>query len=98
MADVGKELEEFAEIAKPREPLAPYTFLKLGGPAEVLVQARNVAELCSFVRRCGAKKLPLRVLGGGCSVLVRDEGVRGVILRLEAKEYTQVTVQERQVR
>jgi UDP-N-acetylmuramate dehydrogenase len=82
MADVAKELEEFAEIAKPREALAPYTFLKLGGPAEVLVQPRSVAELCGVVRRCGAKKLPLRVLGGGCSVLVRDEGIRGIVLRL----------------
>ena len=98
MADVVKELEEFAEIAKAREPLAAYTFLKLGGPAELLVQPRTVAELSSVVRRCGAKQLALRVLGSGCSVLVRDEGVRGVVLRLQAAEFQQVTVQGTRVR
>src|SRR5262249_48051389 len=98
MADLVKELEDFAEIVQARAPLGPYTLLKIGGAAEALVQPRNEAELSALVRRCGERKLPLRVLGSGCSVLVRDEGVRGVVLRLSAPAFQQVTVQGNRVR
>jgi UDP-N-acetylmuramate dehydrogenase len=98
MGPVLTELAEFTEFVKPNEPLAPYTYLKLGGPAEALVQPRSVAELCAVVRRCGDKHLPMRLLGGGCNVLVKDEGVRAVVLRLSEPAFTQVTVEDRTVR
>src|SRR5919108_4366962 len=88
-------LAEFAEIIKPNEPLAPYTYLKLGGPAEMLIQPRSREELSSVVRRCFQERIPLRVLGSGCNVLVRDEGVRGAVLRLSEPAFTQVTVEDR---
>jgi UDP-N-acetylmuramate dehydrogenase len=90
-------LEDFADIVKRDEPLAPYTYFKLGGPAEMLVQPRSVDELAAVVRRCTEQGIPLRVLGGGCNVLVRDEGVRGVVIRLSAPAFTGVTVEGRQV-
>jgi UDP-N-acetylmuramate dehydrogenase len=92
------ELQDFAEFVQANEPLAPYTHLKLGGPAEALVQPRTVEELCAVVRRCGEKKIPMHLLGGGCNVLVRDEGVRGVVLRLRGPAFTQVSVDGRRVR
>jgi UDP-N-acetylmuramate dehydrogenase len=91
-------LAEFADIVKPNEPLAPYTHFKVGGPADLLVQPRSAAELAAVVRRCAAEHLPLRVLGGGCNVLVRDEGVRGAVLRLSAPAFTEVTVAGNRVR
>src|SRR5947209_9792249 len=91
-------LDEFEHIIKRNEPLAPYTYLKLGGPAEMLVQPRSQEELAGVVRRCFQARIPLRVLGGGCNVLVRDEGVRGAVLRLSAPAFTQVTVEGRRVR
>jgi UDP-N-acetylmuramate dehydrogenase len=92
------QLAEFGDIVKAAEPLAPYTFLKLGGPAEALVQPRSVEELWAIVRRCSEKQLPLRVLGGGCNILVRDEGVSGVVLRLSAPVFTQIKVEGKRVR
>jgi UDP-N-acetylmuramate dehydrogenase len=91
-------LDEFADAVKRNEPLAPYTYLKLGGPAEMLVQPRSRDELAAVVRRCFQERIPLRVLGGGCNVLVPDEGVRGAVLRLSAPAFTQVTVVGRRVR
>jgi UDP-N-acetylmuramate dehydrogenase len=91
-------LENFADIIKPNEPLAPYTCFKLGGPAEALVQPRSTQELAAVVRRCAERHLPLRVLGDGCNVLVREEGVRGVVLRLTAPVFTTVTVEGKRVR
>jgi len=86
-------LADFADIVKPNERLAPYMHLRLGGPAEFLVQPRSRQELSAVVRRCFEHRLPLRVLGGGCNVLVRDEGIKGVVLRLSEPAFTQVTAQ-----
>jgi UDP-N-acetylmuramate dehydrogenase len=80
------------EIVKANEPLAPYTHFKVGGPAEALVQPRSREELSAVVRHCSRQRIPMRVLGGGSNILVRDEGVRGVVLRLSAPAFTQVTV------
>jgi UDP-N-acetylmuramate dehydrogenase len=86
-------LDDFADIVKPNERLAPYMHLRLGGPAEFLVQPRSRQELSAVVRRAFQQRLPLRVLGGGCNVLVRDEGVKGIVLRLSEPAFTQVGVQ-----
>ena len=91
-------LADFATIVKPNERLAPYMHLRLGGPAEFLVQPRSRAELSAVVCRCFEQRLPLRVLGGGCNVLVRDEGVKGVVLRLNEPAFTQVGVEGNTVR
>ncbi len=91
-------LDDFADIIKRNELLAPYTFLKLGGPAEMLVQPRSRDELAGVVRHCFQNGVPMHVLGSGCNVLVRDEGVRGVVLRLNEPVFTQITVDGRRVR
>jgi len=91
------KLEEFAEIVKHDESLAPYTHLRVGRPAELLIQPRSREELSAVVRRCSEERIPLRVLGSGCNVLVRDEGVRGAVVRLNEPAFTQVAVQGNRV-
>jgi UDP-N-acetylmuramate dehydrogenase len=91
-------LREFEAICQRNAPLAPFTYLKLGGPAEVLAQPRSQEELSALVRRCFEERIPLRVLGCGCNLLVRDEGVAGVVLRLTEPAFTTITVQGRTVR
>jgi UDP-N-acetylmuramate dehydrogenase len=83
-------LAEFAPILKPAEPLAGRTWLRIGGPAEYLAEPRTVDELAALVRRCADAQLPLRVLGGGSNVLVREEGVPGVVLHLSAPALCQI--------
>ncbi len=95
---VQAQLQDFAEFVRLNEPLAPYTYLKVGGPADALARPRSREELGALVRCCCESRLPLHVLGGGCNVLVPDEGVRGVVLRLSEPAFTQVTVQGRRVR
>src|SRR5262245_47780929 len=74
---VMARLEPFSDIIKRHEPLAPYTYLRLGGPAEMLVQPRSPEELSAVVRACSREPPPLRVRGSGCTRLTRDEGVPG---------------------
>lgn len=63
-------------------PLAPYTSLGLGGPAECLVEARSVRAVRETLRLAASRRVPLLVLGNGTNVLVRDGGVPGITLRL----------------
>lgn len=97
-AGIQSQLEDFGAIAKPNASLAPYTLLKIGGPAEMLVEPTSIEQLSAVVRRCAERSIPLRVLGSGCNILMRDEVIRGVVLRLSAPAFTQITVQGRRVR
>jgi UDP-N-acetylmuramate dehydrogenase len=91
-------LANFSAIVKTQEPLAPYTYLKVGGPAEFLAQPRSVEELAALFQECLQQKIPVRVLGGGCNILVPDEGVHGLVLRLTEPAFTQITVEARHIR
>lgn len=84
--------EQFAAITQAGQPLAPFTHLRIGGPAEFLVTPRSRDELAGVVAACAMDNIPLRVLGVGTNLLVRDEGVAGVVVRLTALEFTEVTV------
>src|SRR5690606_2373630 len=62
------------------EPMRRHTTLKLGGPADAFAAPRAAAEVGALARWCAARRLPLTVVGGGSNLLVRDGGVRGVVL------------------
>ena len=78
-------------IVQPQAPLAPFTQLKIGGAAEALVQPRSLDELRAVARRCFERQMRFRILGGGGNILVHDEGVMGIILRLAAPAFTEVS-------
>ena len=62
------------------EPMRRHTTLKIGGPADVLARPATIAEVAVVVRWSAARGLPVTVVGGGSNLLVRDGGVRGVVL------------------
>ncbi|GIX48720.1 MAG: UDP-N-acetylenolpyruvoylglucosamine reductase [Candidatus Tectimicrobiota bacterium] len=63
-------------------PLARYTSWRIGGPAEALVAVENLAALCRLQAVARRHGLPLFVLGGGSNLLVRDGGIRGIVVLL----------------
>lgn len=85
--------EEFQDITRLEEPLAPYTWLKVGGPAQVFMQPRSIDELQRVIRAAAAEELPVRLLGGGSNLLIRDEGVAGVVIKLDGEEFTRLSVE-----
>jgi UDP-N-acetylmuramate dehydrogenase len=89
---------EFAEFTTANEPLAPYTHLKIGGSAELFVQPRSVGELTAVLRHCADAKVHLRVLGAGVNLLVRDEPLSGVVVRLSNPAFSHITVGGTRVR
>ncbi|HZY65034.1 MAG: UDP-N-acetylmuramate dehydrogenase [Actinomycetota bacterium] len=82
--------------AKLDEPLKRYTAWKIGGPADALLEPRSAEDLIAAVRKARENGVPVTILGGGTNVLVRDGGVRGLVIRL-AKVLTHVEVSENRV-
>jgi UDP-N-acetylmuramate dehydrogenase len=90
-------LEGLEKIVRRDEPLAMHTWLQLGGPAEFFAEPRTLEELAALVQRCRAEEVPLRILGRGSNILVRDEGVRGVVVQLTAGVFRQIQVEGEQI-
>jgi UDP-N-acetylmuramate dehydrogenase len=61
-------------------PMSRRTTLRIGGPADVLATPDSVATVRELVAGCAARGLAITPLGGGSNLLVRDGGVRGVVL------------------
>jgi UDP-N-acetylmuramate dehydrogenase len=80
--------DQFPAITRRNEPLAPHTHLKIGGPAEFLLQPTSVEELRDVLAACQREKVPVRMLGGGHNLLVRDDPVSGAVIRLTAPAFT----------
>jgi UDP-N-acetylmuramate dehydrogenase len=87
-----KALEGYPGEVRFDEPMAPYTSLKIGGPAEVMVFPRSSAEVILLMERIGARRLSYFILGGGSNLIVRDGGVPGVVVHL--KHLSRITFQE----
>lgn len=67
---------------RPQEPLARSTTLKIGGPAELLVEAASEAALSRLATATHAAGVPLHLLGLGSNILIPDAGLTGVVTRL----------------
>ncbi|MAT71074.1 MAG: UDP-N-acetylenolpyruvoylglucosamine reductase [Planctomycetaceae bacterium] len=82
----------FEKIVRRDVPLAERTWLGLGGPASFYAEPNTVDELAALVRRCRNEDVSIRLLGGGSNVLIRDEGVQGMVVALTAGEFTDIRI------
>ncbi len=68
--------------------LAPLTTFRIGGPADLLVEATSAAELVTTIRTARELQVPYFVLGLGANILVGDRGIRGLVIRNRANHWT----------
>jgi UDP-N-acetylmuramate dehydrogenase len=87
----------FEKFVKRAEPLAPYTWFHLGGSAEYFAEPQSVDQLQELVRRCHETETPVRLLGGGSNVLVRDDEVAGIVIYLSAPVFNEIAINQRTV-
>ena len=85
-------LTGFESIVRRAEPLAMHTWFQLGGPAEYFAEPENTDQLVALIQRCRQEEVPVRVLGRGSNLLVRDEGVPGMVIRLTAPAFCDIRV------
>lgn len=83
------DIEKFKNILGPlrvfeNEPLSKHTYFKIGGPARVFFEAKNVEDLRLALKTAVEHKVPAVVLGGGANVLVSDRGFDGLVIKNRA--------------
>ena len=91
-------IDDFSDILEYNKPLAPFTWLKVGGPAQYLLEPTSVNELVAVIRCCHEHGIPVHMLGGGSNLLIRDDGVSGAVLHLSHEAFSEITVEGTQIR
>ena len=87
---MNNSVNQLAEVLKQKmpghvfcnEPMKKHTSFKIGGPADILVQPQDadaLAQALAAARDCG---VPVTILGNGSNVLVRDKGIRGLVIKI----------------
>jgi UDP-N-acetylmuramate dehydrogenase len=74
------------------EPLAPLTWFRVGGPAQVLFTPADVEDLAYFLKHLPTE-IPVHVMGLGSNTIFRDGGVPGVVIRLGGKAFAHTEVE-----
>ncbi len=87
----------FEDIVRTNVPLSEYTWMHLGGPAEYLAAPTSVEQLGELVKRCREEEVSVRLLGGGSNILVRDEGVKGLVVMLTEAAFEDIRVEKDRV-
>ena len=75
------QLPETRGVLTPDRPLADLTWLRVGGPADWFFQPADEADLSAFLRALDAS-IPVFPMGVGSNLIVRDGGIRAVVIRL----------------
>lgn len=70
------------EIVYINEPMDKHTSFKIGGPADVLVMPESVEDVRRVMEVCKDNACPFHIVGNGSNLLVGDDGIRGVVLKL----------------
>ncbi len=81
-------LKVFNLILKKSASLSPYTFSGLGGICEYLAEPQSKEQLANLYKVCMAEKIPFRILGNGCNLLVKSNLVLGVVVRLSHQVFS----------
>ena len=81
-ADIARRIGVKAERGA---PLARFTTMRVGGPADLYVVAHNPFELKALVRFARARSIPWFVLGRGSDLVISDRGIRGLVIHVKAE-------------
>src|SRR5437762_852644 len=74
------------------EPLSKHTTLRVGGPAQFWVEPQNEKAFSDLIRFCRDEHLPLFAMGRGSNLLVRDGGIRGVVVHPRGGDFDKIEV------
>jgi len=81
-----------ATVIRRDEPMAKHTTMRIGGPADVYVEPATEADLANVLKFCAERDVPFLILGRGSNLLVRDGGVRGVVICLAHPQFSMIEI------
>ena len=77
-------IKKFSENISNNTKLSNYSWFNLGGPAEYLFKPDNKSQLIEFLKENKKNKLKITILGAGSNTLIRDNGIKGVVIKLSS--------------
>ena len=75
-------IKKFSKNVSTNIELSKYSWFNLGGPAELFFKPENKNQLIEFLKHSKENKFKITVLGAGSNTLIRDEGIKGVVIKL----------------
>ena len=87
--DLEKKLQEIVKrnnILK-NEPMSKHTSLKIGGMADYFIKVKTTDELKNILEFADENKISTTIVGNGTNLLVRDGGIRGIVIKLELNDF-----------
>ena len=82
-----------ADRVRPNEPMRLHTSFHIGGPAEAWVEPQDLEELRNVLALARAEDVPVTPIGGGANLLVRDTGIPGLVIGLNAPAFRHLAVE-----
>ncbi len=94
--NIDKALEELKQVIPPElikinESMKNHTSFKIGGPADILILPSESSQVLSAVEISKRCSVPYTVMGNGSNLLVRDGGIRGIVIKL-AEKFSRVEI------
>jgi UDP-N-acetylmuramate--alanine ligase len=80
-------------VVKLYEPMSLHTTMRVGGPAQYWIEPRSIVAFVEVVKFLRSSSIPIRVIGRGSNLLVRDGGIRGAVIHPGKGEFDEVRVQ-----
>ena len=68
------------------EPMSKHTSFKIGGPADIFVKVKNIKELKYVIKVAKKQDIHLTIIGNGSNILVKDNGIRGIVVKTELND------------
>lgn len=90
-SEIKKQLiNRFSDRVRFDEPMSVHTTFRVGGPADVFVTVTDESELIDLIKCLNENSLAFYILGGGTNLLVKDHGIRGVVIHM-ARELAKIS-------
>jgi UDP-N-acetylmuramate dehydrogenase len=89
---LGRELPKLRGRIAANQPLAPFTWFRVGGPAEILFSPADEEDLAYFLANLWSE-IAVTVIGLGSNLIIRDGGVPGVVIRLGGRAFGEVSAE-----
>ena len=92
--DINLLQKKFGKNLIINENLSKYSWFNLGGPADIFFRPENKLQISEFLKQLKGLEYDLYILGAGSNTLIRDSGVKGIVIKLSSK-FSQIKLLEK---
>ena len=80
------------EIITENESLAPFTWMRIGGPARYFLRPKSEDQLQTIIRRCRENNFPWKIMGQGANLLITDKGINAAVIKLDPEGFGKIEI------